>query len=423
MNIKDYLDGWLIGDFTPCLINSKDVEVGLRSFFPYEYEGFYKREKTKEFIIIINGEVLIDDIVYSKGDIVEIDPGVVYDIMPISKVDALIIKDRSGADRVYNDLISLDRIEKVFDCFWYGNTKEHINRTKVINNCIRNEDITIVVQGAIDKAFTYSCLQSIKKYIPGSTIILSTWKGSDVSGLEYDELILSDDPGAVRVPTVDGDDFKYNINRQLVSTLNGIKAAHTEYVMKLRSDMVVLGNDFLEFFDRFPKRNEKYTLFENRLIVSEIFSLEWEYHQNSKGKFKFYRPYHVSDMFVFGRRNDMLKFFESIPFYPDNLIISDKNRDVQYKYLWVFPPEQYYFINAFSKRFPDIHMLNLFDYDEKTIECSRDYVMNNYIILNTIQLKMFSGKHARDWLGNNGITYYKDGILKHTDFLEYYKHI
>ena len=63
----------------------------------------------------------------------------------------------------------------------------------LINN-IDTKDISVVVQGAIDKGYTPLCLKSIIKYLPESEIILSTWEGSEVDNLDYDVLILSEDP-------------------------------------------------------------------------------------------------------------------------------------------------------------------------------------------------------------------------------------
>ena len=55
-------------------------------------------------------------------------------------------------------------------------------------------DISVVVQGAIDKKLTPICLKSIRKYLPGAEIILSTWEGSDVENLDFDTIVLNHDP-------------------------------------------------------------------------------------------------------------------------------------------------------------------------------------------------------------------------------------
>lgn len=64
----------------------------------------------------------------------------------------------------------------------------------MIINGIDTKDISVVVQGAVG-GYTPVCLASVRKHLPESEIVLSTWKGSNVEGLDYDVLVLSDDPG------------------------------------------------------------------------------------------------------------------------------------------------------------------------------------------------------------------------------------
>lgn len=63
----------------------------------------------------------------------------------------------------------------------------------MVINVIDTKDISVVVQGAIDKGYTPLCLKSIRKYLSESEIILSTWEESDVENLGYDVLVLNKD--------------------------------------------------------------------------------------------------------------------------------------------------------------------------------------------------------------------------------------
>lgn len=60
-------------------------------------------------------------------------------------------------------------------------------------------DISIVIQGAVDKINTPKCVKSLRKYFPGSQIIVSTWEGTNINALDADDFILSKDPGGFRV--------------------------------------------------------------------------------------------------------------------------------------------------------------------------------------------------------------------------------
>ena len=88
---------------------------------------------------------------------------------------------------------------------------------------INSNEISVVVQGAIDKENTPKCLKSIRKVFPQAEIILSTWEGANVEGLDYDEVIFNKDPGGVKDPFVPT--FTNNLLRQMVSTKSGVKKA------------------------------------------------------------------------------------------------------------------------------------------------------------------------------------------------------
>lgn len=45
---------------------------------------------------------------------------------------------------------------------------------------ISKNDISIILQGSIIKTETLKCLKSIRKFLPDSEVILSTWQGAEV---------------------------------------------------------------------------------------------------------------------------------------------------------------------------------------------------------------------------------------------------
>lgn len=55
-------------------------------------------------------------------------------------------------------------------------------------------DISVVVQGPVqsfqdreqEPGITQKCLESVRQHLPGSTLILSTWPGQELAGLDYD---------------------------------------------------------------------------------------------------------------------------------------------------------------------------------------------------------------------------------------------
>jgi hypothetical protein len=172
---------------------------------------------------------------------------------------------------------------------------------------IQSGDISFIVQGAVDRAIsevngkptTQSCLESIRRWYPGSEIVLSTWEVSDVSNLDYDVLVTSPDPGAYNVMPPRHTEVIYgNGNRQIVSTLNGLQRATRKFAVKLRGDLVFSGSKWMDMWDRFPERAPEWRMLQERVIIAN------HYTRNPvRGVPK---PFHPSDWFMSGLRQDLL---------------------------------------------------------------------------------------------------------------------
>jgi hypothetical protein len=161
-------------------------------------------------------------------------------------------------------------------------------------------EISVVVQGPVDRALTPRCLTSVRRHLPGAEVILSTWKGTDLAGLDYDRVIENDDPGAV-VCTRSDPKVYYNVNRQIVSTVNGLRDATRLYAVKVRADMEFTGTGFLDLFDRFPARAGEWRVFERRVVTCTLPSQS----VRRRGL-----PLCPSDWFDFGLRSDLLTLWD-----------------------------------------------------------------------------------------------------------------
>ena len=182
---------------------------------------------------------------------------------------------------------------------------------------MRFEDISVVIQGPVqsyqgraqEEGITHKCIASIRKFLPGATVILSTWEGQDCTGLEPDLLLLNQDPGGTIVSyRKDGEPFRLNFNRQLVSSASGLRAVKTPYAVKIRSDNYLTGNDFVSAQRAFPERNGKDILFTERVVVNTSY-----FRKYADGKRLVMLP---SDFFHFGRTEDLLKIWD-IPLFQD----------------------------------------------------------------------------------------------------------
>ena len=72
--LNEYPGGWLVGSFSPTLVKSDEMEIGLKTFKQYAYEGFFYRKRDAEKIVVLDGCLLVNGKEYKKGDIIEIEP-------------------------------------------------------------------------------------------------------------------------------------------------------------------------------------------------------------------------------------------------------------------------------------------------------------------------------------------------------------
>lgn len=242
------------------------------------------------------------------------------------------------------------------------------------------KDISVVVQGAVNDEYTPKTLESIRKFLPGAVIILSTWKDCNTDNLDYDILIKNDDPGAP--PYDESTKCFRNINRQLVSTLNGIRAVKTKYVLKFRTDLVLTGDDFIDYFDLFKVRFPEYKILNKRVIITNLYTILPEI-----------LPLHPCDFVFFGLKKDVEDIFD-IPlapidkminyFYEHELTARHKNKGYFHEFRHQYTPEQYIWY-SFLKKHVSVDFKHMFDTRTEILRLTDMSFINNLIIISADQ--------------------------------------
>jgi len=232
---------------------------------------------------------------------------------------------------------------------------------------IDTKDISVVVQGAVGDT-TKQCLKSIREFLPGAEIILSTWAGTNVDGCDYDDVIFNKDPGALSYTDKKISKLN-NINRQIVSTIASIKKSNRKYVLKFRPDFILKNNDFLKYFDLYGKNaGDEYKIFQHKILTCTNFTRA---SSALNGRLLF----HPSDMILFGLRDDLLNLFD-IPqqtnFENDKIII-DKVKQLKYV------PEQYLWISCLRKNGHVINYDGRPNNNTELWEKSEKYLVSNFI--------------------------------------------
>ncbi|MGF1697585.1 WavE lipopolysaccharide synthesis family protein [Vibrio lamellibrachiae] len=155
--------------------------------------------------------------------------------------------------------------------------------------------------------------------------MVSTWTGEEADDLGADCVVYSEDPGpTIFVYSKKNDPVHVNINRQVVSTVEGLLRVKTKYAAKLRADNILHKTEIMSLFEQFPKRAPQYSVLNNRLICSNFFAKEFE-----KG---LRVPYFFSDFFQFGETDDLLMVWQSELHqdYPFNSKFSGKKQHEDY---------------------------------------------------------------------------------------------
>ena len=127
----------------------------------------------------------------------------------------------------------------------------HIMRSKISPN-----DLSVVVAGPIcggvdspyEQRWTLRVCESIRKYFPGAEIVLSTWKGSDVSGIDYDVLVENDDPGEIIRLDENNVPIATNLNRMIFAVVSGLKKASRKYAIRTRTELIFTSNACLSYW-------------------------------------------------------------------------------------------------------------------------------------------------------------------------------
>lgn len=68
--LSDFTKGWFIGKFSPSLLKSEAFEVGVREYAAGDIEKPHFHKIATEYTVIVSGKYLVNDSIYSEGDIV-----------------------------------------------------------------------------------------------------------------------------------------------------------------------------------------------------------------------------------------------------------------------------------------------------------------------------------------------------------------
>jgi len=249
---------------------------------------------------------------------------------------------------------------------------------------ISSSDISVIIQGSYENCEPTAegqpsvrlGLASVRRHLPSARIILSTWKGEDIpKDLDIDMLVLNDDPGCK--PRGQSINSKpNNVNRQIVSSCAGVRLAKTKYALKMRTDFLLTGTGFLDYFGKYKANNPEYKIFNDRVMVCMFGTRKpFAKHYNL--------PFHVSDFSTFGYTDDLLNLYD-IPLVTDDEFYYFLHRPNIPRNTFAinrYNAEQSIIINFIKKNGHHVHCSYSTHIDASICRESELYLVNNFVPL------------------------------------------
>lgn len=101
MKIEDFTKGWLVGNFEPALIKSKDIEVGIKFYKKGDIESNHYHKIATEYTVVVSGSVKMLNSIFNQGEIVIIEPNICNQFECLEDACLMVLKTPSAANDKY----------------------------------------------------------------------------------------------------------------------------------------------------------------------------------------------------------------------------------------------------------------------------------------------------------------------------------
>jgi quercetin dioxygenase-like cupin family protein len=90
--LNEFTKGWVVGNFEPTLFQTNDFEVAVKHYECGDYESTHYHKIATEITIIADGMVRMNGEIYTKGDVITIEPGESTDFKALHDTITTVIK-------------------------------------------------------------------------------------------------------------------------------------------------------------------------------------------------------------------------------------------------------------------------------------------------------------------------------------------
>ena len=99
--LEEMVKGWFVGNFTPSLYKTNDVEVAVKEYKIDDAEEAHFHKIATELTAIISGEVLMNGKRYRAGDIITVEPYESTDFRALTDAVTVVVKIPGANDDKY----------------------------------------------------------------------------------------------------------------------------------------------------------------------------------------------------------------------------------------------------------------------------------------------------------------------------------
>ncbi len=91
-SLGEYKSGWLLGNFSPAVIQTSDFEVCVKTFRVGDRETSHYQVIATEVTVVLSGKVRMGEILLTEDEILVVEPGEVVDFEALTDCKVLGIK-------------------------------------------------------------------------------------------------------------------------------------------------------------------------------------------------------------------------------------------------------------------------------------------------------------------------------------------
>lgn len=90
--LQDYFRGWVIGDFEPSILKTKDFEVGVLTHKKGEIWPAHYHKQSIEYNVLVKGKMIIQERELNSGDVFVFEKGEIADPVFLEDCTVVVVK-------------------------------------------------------------------------------------------------------------------------------------------------------------------------------------------------------------------------------------------------------------------------------------------------------------------------------------------